>query len=104
MSDENVKLFFTLVPDEEGYPPFSVESVWGKLTAVAGQYVIENIPFFTREATLGDVVHAVRINDRLEFRERHRAQARPPRRATEPRSLGRGHGVTTSLYALRAPL
>jgi hypothetical protein len=49
------KVFFQLVQDEDGYPPVAVESVWAE-RIFEGLYRIENIPFFTRDATLGDVV------------------------------------------------
>lgn len=57
-----VKVFFQLEPDEDGWPPVNVESVWAHPGEVEGEYVIDNIPFFTREATDGDVV-AVRHDD-----------------------------------------
>ena len=50
------KVHFRLVQDEDGYPPVSVESVWAQPSTKAGEYVLDNIPFFAREATIGDVV------------------------------------------------
>lgn len=52
-----VKIHFRLEQDEDGYPPVAVESVWAK-EQPDGSYVIDNAPWFTREATLGDVVEA----------------------------------------------
>lgn len=49
------KVFFKLEPDDDGYPPVSVESLWAQENQ-DGTCVIDNIPFYTREATLGDVV------------------------------------------------
>jgi hypothetical protein len=49
------KVFFKLEPDEDGYPPVAVESVWAQ-EKEDGTCVIDNIPFYTREATLEDVV------------------------------------------------
>lgn len=49
------KVFFPLMQDEDGYPPAAVESVWAERIS-EGLYRIDNIPFFTRDATLGDVV------------------------------------------------
>src|SRR5262245_25386664 len=51
------KIHFTLEPDEDGYPPCAVESVWGKEDS-EGNFVIQNIPFFVTDATLHDVVAA----------------------------------------------
>ena len=58
---EEVKVSFRLQPDEDGWPPVDVESVWARPGEVEGEYVIDNIPFFTREATDGDVI-AVRYD------------------------------------------
>lgn len=50
------KVFFHLVPDEDGWPPVSAESVWTSACDEKGHYVMDNIPFFTRDATDGDVI------------------------------------------------
>lgn len=50
-----VKINFQ-VAQIDGYPPVSVESVWAVPTPVFGEYVIDNIPFFSVSATLGDRV------------------------------------------------
>ena len=42
--------------DEDGYPPVAVESVWGRAGKRERQYIIDNIPFFTCDATLEDIV------------------------------------------------
>lgn len=49
------KILFRLQRDSEGYPPADVESVWAEESG-DGAFVIDNIPFFAREATLGDEV------------------------------------------------
>jgi hypothetical protein len=64
--DDLVKIVFSLQQDEDGYPPVAKETVWARENA-DGHYVIDNIPFFTREATLGDVVQAVRRDGRLHY-------------------------------------
>lgn len=51
-----VKVHFRLVQDEDGYPPVAVETLWAERGANAGEYVIDNIPFFARDATIGDTV------------------------------------------------
>lgn len=59
MSDDGkmVKVFFSL-EREDDWPPAGVESVWARSTGEPHHYIIENTPFFAREATLGDVVIA----------------------------------------------
>lgn len=49
------KIFFAIDQDEDGYPPVAVESVWGE-EIHKGQFIIDNIPFFAQQATLGDIV------------------------------------------------
>lgn len=56
-SGKHRRIFFALEQDEDGYPPVGEESVWGREEG-EGLFVIENIPFFAREATIGDVVKA----------------------------------------------
>lgn len=53
---DSVKVHFRLVQDADDYPPASVESVWAHKTTGPGEYVLDNVPFFAREATIGDVV------------------------------------------------
>lgn len=52
------KIAFRLVRDEDGYPPFAIETVWAKETELNNQYEIDSIPFFAQQATFGDVVIA----------------------------------------------
>jgi hypothetical protein len=61
MEPENVKVFFEIVQDEDGYPDCTVESVWAMSTDVPGEYIIDNIPFYARVATCGDIVR-VRVD------------------------------------------
>lgn len=65
--DERVKVHFELVPDEDDWPPSTVESVWAKPGAAKDEYVIENIPFFTPEATIGDTVQVREEDGNLWF-------------------------------------
>jgi hypothetical protein len=57
-----VKVHFQLVQDEDGYPPVTVESVWAQSTPRPCEYLLDNVPFFARTATIGDVV-GVREDD-----------------------------------------
>ena len=51
------KLSFIVERDDSGYPPVDVESIWVK-SVVDNLYEVDSIPFFTREATVGDVILA----------------------------------------------
>jgi hypothetical protein len=51
-----IKVHFRLVQDGDGYPPVAVESIWAQPTVKAEEYVLDNVPFFAREATIGDVI------------------------------------------------
>ena len=51
-----VKIHFRLVQDEDSYPPVAVESVWAEPAVEPGEYVIDNVPFFAQNATIGDTV------------------------------------------------
>lgn len=53
-----VRLFFSLEQDEDGYPPVAAESLWAVPTGQSHEYALDNIPFFARQATSGDVVQA----------------------------------------------
>src|ERR1700704_5869826 len=64
---KEVKVHFELVQDEDGYPPASVESVWVRPTPNVGEYVLDSIPFFIQEATIGDVVLVREQDGHLQF-------------------------------------
>jgi hypothetical protein len=58
MKSNDVKVFFHLEQDDDDYPPVAAESVWAIRTKNDGEFVLDNIPFFACEATLGDAVSA----------------------------------------------
>jgi Domain of unknown function (DUF4265) len=62
------KIHFQLVQDEDGYPEVDVESVWGRPGLTAHEFAIDNVPFFAREATLGDTVSVRQENGQYWFR------------------------------------
>lgn len=64
---ERVKIFFQMQQDEDGYPPITVESVWAMPSENVDEYVLNNIPFFFREATFEDTVKAQEKNGQLWF-------------------------------------
>lgn len=66
MTDQ-VKVFFHLKQDEDGYPEVSAESVWAKPTERADEYILDSIPFFIREATIGDSLKALKEDGVLWF-------------------------------------
>lgn len=49
------KIYFQLEIDEDGYPPFDVESLWVS-TIDKGVGIIDNIPFFVKGIAIGDRV------------------------------------------------
>lgn len=64
--DVFAKIHFRLTKDEYGYPPDDWESLWGIKTGT-DRYRIDNIPFFIRGVSLGDVVFAINKDGRRLF-------------------------------------
>lgn len=62
----HAKIQFRLAQDADGYPPVAVEGIWATKASTTG-YMLDNIPFFTREATLGDTVSVTVEDDTLWF-------------------------------------
>lgn len=60
------KIIFRLHQDADGYPPVAYEGIWAEPDN-HGHYIIDNIPFFTHDATLGDVVQADSYDGELWF-------------------------------------
>jgi hypothetical protein len=54
----SAKVQFRLQTDDDDYPPASAESVWATPTVGGDEFVIDSIPFFTRDATVGDRIQA----------------------------------------------
>lgn len=57
MSDEYVRVLFKLEKEEEDYPPVDYERLWARPLG-EGLFEIDNIPFFVRDISVGDVVAA----------------------------------------------
>lgn len=65
-SKKPVKIYFNLEDDGTGYPPTSTEFLWC-IPTEHGTYIVDNIPFFAREISLGDEVSAKRSGRTLHF-------------------------------------
>jgi hypothetical protein len=66
MADEHVKILFKLKV-KDGWPPVAWESMWAAPREEGG-YVLDNVPFYTSAATLGDAVSVTRRDGELRFR------------------------------------
>ena len=55
------KILFYMDRDEDGYPPFEVESLWA--TCRDNGYELANIPFYAKGVALGDIVSAEPAED-----------------------------------------
>lgn len=66
---ERLKVVFKL-KQRGGYPPVGYESIWAEtLDVTKGLYRVDNIPFFAYGVSLGDTVHAKRVEGELRFRK-----------------------------------
>jgi len=75
MADENYKkIVFRLEQDEDGYPPDNWESMWAYETE-PGLYSIDNIPFYVKGISSGDVVEAEQEGPELRFKRLIRPSA-----------------------------
>lgn len=55
MQNNLIKINILLEQDEDGYPPFGSENLWVKDLG-NDQYQIDNIPFFVRNISEGDIL------------------------------------------------
>ena len=62
------KITFELQRDEDGYPPDKWESLWAYETEL-GLYCVDNIPFYVRGISSGDVVSAEEDCGQLLFKK-----------------------------------
>lgn len=63
------KVRFSIAQDEDGYPPFTVETMWC-IQLPDGRFCVDNIPFFVKEISYCDLVSITEDKDgRLEFGE-----------------------------------
>ena len=62
------KILFRLEKDSDDYPPNDWESLWA-IETEKGFYRIDNIPFFVRGISPGDIVSVKKKNGELLFKE-----------------------------------
>ena len=68
MADENYKkIIFQLQQDEDGYPPDKWEGLWAFETE-PGLYCVDNIPFYVKGISSGDVISAEEKEGQLLFK------------------------------------
>ncbi|WNG46390.1 DUF4265 domain-containing protein [Archangium minus] len=72
MPDEYVKVLFELEKEDEDYPPVEYERLWARPLG-EGLFEIDNIPFFVRGISVGDVVAAQQGKGEVVFSELVRA-------------------------------
>jgi hypothetical protein len=63
---EPVKIYFPLERDEDGYPPSDVEGLWA-IPRGEETFQVDNLPFYVRDISLGDIVATNNRNGRHEF-------------------------------------
>jgi len=68
MNSNHVKIRFPLEQDESGYPPESSETMWA-VPLGDGRYILDNIPFYAKLVSDGDVISASVIDGDLTFQE-----------------------------------
>lgn len=61
-----VKIYFDLEPSEDEFPPAKTEFLWC-IPTKRGTYIVDNIPFFVRNISLGDEVSAQKSGRGLHF-------------------------------------
>lgn len=69
--EQQKRIFFRLQKDETGYPPDDWESLWASEIEM-GLYSIDNIPFFVRGISWGDIVSAEPKQGELRFKQLER--------------------------------
>lgn len=62
------KIMFRLQKDADGYPPDDRETLWA-YEVEPGLYSIDNLPFFVRGVSWGDVVSAESVDNELHFKK-----------------------------------
>lgn len=63
---EYVKIVFELLNAEDGYPPVRSEGLWAVPQGDGGRFLLDNIPFYAKGVSSGDVIRAA-SNERGEL-------------------------------------
>lgn len=63
---ESEKIVFRLEKDADGYPPDDYESLWADKRGES-LYIVDNIPFFVRDVSPGDIVRVKEVGGRFYF-------------------------------------
>jgi len=66
MDKKDHKIFFELIPDEDEYPPDKWESMWA-WELPEGLFCVDNIPFYVKGISSGDVISAKDDGEKLIF-------------------------------------
>jgi hypothetical protein len=64
---KKIKIAFPIEQDEEGFPPFDVEDLWGVETDYPLHFRIDSIPFFAKQVAVGDVVRVKESDGNYRF-------------------------------------
>lgn len=64
-----MKITFRLVQDADGYPPGHYESMWARRLP-DDTYEIDNIPFYSYDVAVGDIVKVQQVDGELFYLER----------------------------------
>jgi hypothetical protein len=72
-AEDRVRVYFDLEVDDSGYPPVSSEYLW--CASNREGYVIDNIPFYAREVSMGDLIKAEASGGILKFQAVVRASS-----------------------------
>jgi hypothetical protein len=85
MVSDRIQILFPVEQDDNGHPPVTCEQIWCELIN-QDRYIVDNIPFYTRDVSLGDEIQTVmRDGDRWFVR------LLKPSRNTTVRAFARNH-------------
>lgn len=66
MIKKRVKINFRLEQDKDGYPPATTEILWARELS-PDEYEIDNIPFYVRGISSGDIISAIHEDGELVY-------------------------------------
>jgi hypothetical protein len=86
-----ISVLFSVQQDENGFPSVTCEQIWC-LPAAGGNFVIDNVPFYARDVSMGD-----EIATEIRNGERWFASVSKPSRNTTVRVFARKDEFSTTL-------